>query len=193
MMGDPTLFSRDDLIDASWKVVQPFLDAWATGPAPDFPNYPAGSWGPRAAAALLEERGHRWVETLSCDVMSKIPLFKVCTPVFLGKLNMILEPEQYSAGELIAKQGDMGRAMYILVRGEAEVKTDAGEPLGTLKDGDYFGELSLLKAQPRVANVRAATACDVLVLRKADFDRLISEYPQLLAAMEQHAATKYKK
>ena len=193
MMGEPTLFSRDDLIDASWKVVQPFLDAWATGPAPDFPNYPAGSWGPKAAMAMLEELGHRWVETLSCDMMSKIPLFKICNPVFLGKLNMILEPEQYSAGDLIAKQGDIGQAMYILVRGEAEVKNDAGAALDTLKEGDYFGELSLLHAQPRIANVRATTACDVLILRKGDFDRLMSEYPLLLTELEQHAATRYKK
>jgi glucose-6-phosphate 1-dehydrogenase len=192
LRGEPTLFSRNDLIDASWKVVQPFLNAWGAGPAPDFPNYPAGSWGPKAAAALLEEMGHRWAETLTADVLTRVPIFKTCNTVFLGKLSMILEPEQYAAGDLIAKQGDMGRAMYILVRGEAEVKTDAGELRGTLKEGDYFGELSLLRAQPRIANVRATSACDVLILRKSDFDTLMAENPTLMKEMEQHAAT-YKK
>jgi glucose-6-phosphate 1-dehydrogenase len=59
MLGDPTLFIRQDAVEASWAVVQPVLDEWA-GKSFVFPNYAAGSWGPRAAVEMLARRGHAW-------------------------------------------------------------------------------------------------------------------------------------
>src|SRR5207249_11107415 len=49
LLGDAMLFSRTDLVESAWKIAQPILDVWAASPAEDFPNYPAGSWGPKAA------------------------------------------------------------------------------------------------------------------------------------------------
>ena len=60
MLGDATLFQRADDIEAGWRVVQPFLDAWRAAPPPEFPNYAAGSAGPEAAAELLGRDGRRW-------------------------------------------------------------------------------------------------------------------------------------
>ena len=60
MWGDPTLFMRADQIDASWSIVRPVLDAWAAAPAGAVPLYPAGSWGPEAAAALPQRDGRAW-------------------------------------------------------------------------------------------------------------------------------------
>jgi glucose-6-phosphate 1-dehydrogenase len=61
MIGDPSLFHRADLVEASWRIATPILDVWATLPARDFPNYAAGSWGPAAAQELLGRDGRRWV------------------------------------------------------------------------------------------------------------------------------------
>lgn len=59
MQGDPTLYIRQDAVEASWAVVDPVLKAWL---APDFEvqTYPAGTWGPRAADEMLARRGHAW-------------------------------------------------------------------------------------------------------------------------------------
>jgi len=46
MRGDPTLFTRSDEVEAEWRIITPIEDAWKQLPAPDFPNYPAGSEGP---------------------------------------------------------------------------------------------------------------------------------------------------
>ena len=54
LRGDPTLFMRSDELQAAWEFVTPILDAWRDGPAPDFPNYAAGSWGPAEADRLFE-------------------------------------------------------------------------------------------------------------------------------------------
>jgi glucose-6-phosphate 1-dehydrogenase len=60
--GDMTLFHRADMVEASWRIVTPILDVWATLPARDFPNYAAGTWGPAAAAELLARDGRQWVQ-----------------------------------------------------------------------------------------------------------------------------------
>ncbi|ABS27510.1 glucose-6-phosphate dehydrogenase [Anaeromyxobacter sp. Fw109-5] len=61
MVGDATLFHRWDEVEAAWRIVTPILDLWASLPPRDFPNYPAGGWGPPAGDALLRRDGRRWV------------------------------------------------------------------------------------------------------------------------------------
>jgi glucose-6-phosphate 1-dehydrogenase len=60
MIGDATLFQRADNVEAGWRAVQPILDAWASEPPRDFPNYVAGASGPAAADALLARDGRAW-------------------------------------------------------------------------------------------------------------------------------------
>ena len=60
MIGDQTLFQRADMVEAGWTVVNPLLDVWNALPPRDFPNYPAGSWGPHAADELLRRDGTHW-------------------------------------------------------------------------------------------------------------------------------------
>jgi glucose-6-phosphate 1-dehydrogenase len=57
--GDATLYTRQDMVEASWRVVQPVLDAWSQRTF-DFPNYEAGSWGPKEADEMLARNGHAW-------------------------------------------------------------------------------------------------------------------------------------
>jgi glucose-6-phosphate 1-dehydrogenase len=59
LCGDATLYPREDMVEASWLAVQPILDAWAARRF-DFPNYPAGSWGPPESDRMLLGRGHAW-------------------------------------------------------------------------------------------------------------------------------------
>ena len=61
MRGDPTLFMRADQVDAAWSVLTPILNVWDTVPPIDFPSYPAGTWGPEAAAALVGPDGGTWL------------------------------------------------------------------------------------------------------------------------------------
>ncbi len=59
MLGDPTLFAREDEVERAWALVDGIEQAWATQ-TPNFPNYAAGNWGPEAADALIERDGRRW-------------------------------------------------------------------------------------------------------------------------------------
>ncbi|MFN0084018.1 MAG: glucose-6-phosphate dehydrogenase [Blastocatellia bacterium] len=60
MIGDATLFQRADMVEAGWSVIGPILDVWKALPPRAFPNYPAGTWGPREAEELLEHDGREW-------------------------------------------------------------------------------------------------------------------------------------
>src|SRR5262245_38180213 len=73
MIGDATLFQRADMVEAGWSVIQPILDVWKALPARDFPNYPAGCWGPQDADEMLARDGRSWR-----DIESEEPLTANC-------------------------------------------------------------------------------------------------------------------
>jgi glucose-6-phosphate 1-dehydrogenase len=60
MIGDPTLFQRADMVEAGWTAVEPILDVWKALPARTFPNYVAGTSGPKEAEELLKRDGRQW-------------------------------------------------------------------------------------------------------------------------------------
>jgi glucose-6-phosphate 1-dehydrogenase len=60
ILGDSTLFARTDAVEASWTLLTPVLEAWAKQPAPDMPNYAAGTWGPKSSDELLAADGKSW-------------------------------------------------------------------------------------------------------------------------------------
>jgi glucose-6-phosphate 1-dehydrogenase len=61
MVDDPTLFMRADQVEAAWSLLMPVLDVWAASPPGDFPDYPAGTWGPETAEMLIARDGRSWL------------------------------------------------------------------------------------------------------------------------------------
>jgi len=61
MRGDQTLFTRTDEVQASWKLISRISQRWQEEKDPGFPNYPAGSWGPKAAEELIQKDGRAWI------------------------------------------------------------------------------------------------------------------------------------
>jgi glucose-6-phosphate 1-dehydrogenase len=59
MLGDATLFTREDEVEEQWKLVDAVVGAWSRD-RPAFPNYEAGSWGPATADDLLHRDGRSW-------------------------------------------------------------------------------------------------------------------------------------
>lgn len=59
LLGDSTLYARGDMVEMTWELVMPIIERWKK-PAPDFPNYEAGTWGPKEADDFIERDGRRW-------------------------------------------------------------------------------------------------------------------------------------
>jgi glucose-6-phosphate 1-dehydrogenase len=62
MLGEATLFTRSDEVEAAWSVVDPIIDYWSNKRPDQFPNYPAGTWGPTVADEFIAREGARWRE-----------------------------------------------------------------------------------------------------------------------------------
>ena len=60
MLGDSTLFSRDDVVETAWKFLSPIQKVWASNPDAKIAGYPAGTWGPEHSNDLIEEHELTW-------------------------------------------------------------------------------------------------------------------------------------
>lgn len=102
-----------------------------------------------------------------------------------SKISDAIKEEKYQVGDHVIKQGDQGNVFYIIVEGEAvATKTfEPGQPPKEVmhyKPGDYFGELALLKNEPRAANVIAKTKLKVVSLERNSFRRLLGPLDTIL-------------
>jgi glucose-6-phosphate 1-dehydrogenase len=62
MIGEATLFTRSDEVEAAWRVVDPLIQYWERHAPKRMPTYAAGSTGPREADELIESDGAEWRE-----------------------------------------------------------------------------------------------------------------------------------
>jgi glucose-6-phosphate 1-dehydrogenase len=58
--GDSILFTRHDWVELAWSLVDPIIQVWNLSKPRNFPNYEAGSWGPREADDFMAREGRRW-------------------------------------------------------------------------------------------------------------------------------------
>ncbi len=113
------------------------------------------------------------------DVMLKNPAFSRLAQEQLAPLVLKMEPVSLKAGDIIIKQGDEGRFYFVLKQGKVNVsRKDADgkvKMLATLKEGDVFGEESLITSTDRNASIIAMNDVIIMKLAKTDFDQLLKE------------------
>ena len=99
--------------------------------------------------------------------------------------------ERYDAGDEIIRQGETGDRMYFLARGDVGIyltTPDGGEvEVGQQRDGDFFGEIALLRRSVRTATVRAQTRCLVCALAQDDLMELVDGQPTVMASIHEEA------
>jgi glucose-6-phosphate 1-dehydrogenase len=81
IMGDATLFMRADQVEASWAALTPILNAWTDHNPVDFPNYAAGSQGPKTADELIERDGRSWHEAIPMEDQAENPAQPPAEPI----------------------------------------------------------------------------------------------------------------
>ncbi len=102
-----------------------------------------------------------------------------------------LEPVEVAKGRAIIKQGDAPGAMFILEKGRARAFTQnngSQRNLAFYRDGDFFGELSILNGSPRAATIEAYTDCRLLALGPEAVRDLKRRYPEFGKLMEERLA-----
>ena len=112
-------------------------------------------------------------------LLKSLPLFTETPETILAEMAYLMQEREVPQDTEIVKEGEPGNCMYIIHRGE--VKIHKGEQiLATLKEKDFFGELSLLDTETRSASVTAVTDCVLFHIDQDPFYDLIESRPEVV-------------
>ena len=115
-------------------------------------------------------------------LLHQVSVFKELTPAVLKEVAGQLGRESFAAGEVIFEQGAVGDKFFIVRRGSVDIVIDDQvntRVVATLGPGRFFGELALLREQPRAATVTATEPTETLTLTKVQFLNLVRNAPSM--------------
>lgn len=130
---------------------------------------------PRALAEFAQRR-------MAMNLLATAPLFTNLPGTQRAEVLSRFTPRVVAPGERVIRQGEMAPGLFLVLTGElAVVKTeeDSDIALGLLRDGDVFGEISLVTGNPATANVTATHKSAVAALPRESFEELVQSYPQV--------------
>jgi CRP/FNR family transcriptional regulator, cyclic AMP receptor protein len=111
------------------------------------------------------------VEVSDPTVLKGVPWFNACTEVQLAEVARLAERLDIGSGEVILREGRLGRELFVILEGAAIV-TREGRVVNELAAGDHFGELAAIEAAPRSATVTATTDLQVLIIGPREFEAM---------------------
>jgi len=117
------------------------------------------------------------------------PLFRNFARDELAALIRGLRLLAFQPGEIVVSEGERGASLFLLVSGSVRAYVrNAGQhqvQVRELKEGDFFGEISVLTGQPRSATVVAAARCELLELDKPTLDRIAGTHPHVREVLQE--------
>jgi CRP-like cAMP-binding protein len=124
----------------------------------------------------------------SPDMLRKVPLFAGLDNRELEQIAASMRARSVSAGDVVVEQGAGGAGFFVVESGEADVTVD-GDQVGSVRPGDYFGEIALLTGSDRTATVTARTDMVCYGMTPWEFKPLVESNSaiawKLLTAMAQ--------
>ena len=125
----------------------------------------------------LERKRNAASENL--ELLSKCELLRHLTPDDIEPLLEHVQRRSIPAGEIVFNAGEPGDALYIIASGAVEVINNDDNKIADLGAGQAFGEMALLSGGNRTATIRAKNDCQLLLIKKADFDKILVDDPVL--------------
>jgi len=105
-------------------------------------------------------------------IVQKIPFFRGLSPSHVRGILQVGQITTHTQGQILCKEGEKSRSLFILMAGELAVKTEDRE-LARIKSVEIVGEMGVITGQPRCATIQAAKDATLMVIRKIDLDRLL--------------------
>jgi CRP-like cAMP-binding protein len=107
------------------------------------------------------------------DWLELVDAFKGCTRSQLKQVARLAERVQVGQGEVLAREGRIGREFFLVLSGTVDV-TQAGRKVNTLGPGNFFGELAAINPGVRNATVIAGTEVEVLIIGPREFATMVA-------------------
>jgi CRP/FNR family transcriptional regulator/CRP/FNR family cyclic AMP-dependent transcriptional regulator len=116
-------------------------------------------------------------------LLKRIPFLSALTPAHLREVYRLAREVQLTAGSRVFAKREDADSMFIVLSGRIKIFTDsAGKKRKTyayLQEGEFFGEMALVEDLPRTASAQAVEPSRLLLIRKDDFQRLLTRDPRL--------------
>lgn len=125
----------------------------------------------------------------SWHMVARVPFFATLDAGQIAQIVALLKAQHAEPGDMLIQAGDDGDCMYFIVAGQVEVAVGGGarpKPV-LLSQGDFFGEIAIVRHSPRTATVTARKRCQLLVLHRRDFRKVTDTNPALREAIERAA------
>jgi hypothetical protein len=117
------------------------------------------------------------------------PLFEEFSTEELLEVIRGLRLRHFTPGEILVTEGEPGGSLFVLTLGavRAYVKNARGQHVfvRALGEGDFFGEISLLKGTPRTATITAAERCELLEIERSNFDSISQRHPHVWVVLKE--------
>jgi ATP-binding cassette, subfamily B, bacterial len=143
-------------------------------------------WQKQQGIVLSDDGEHA---EISGERLAAVPLFAKIGRAALDDIAREMRSVSRAAGSVLVKEGDPGDEFFVVARGRLEVLKSAPggreERVDLYDDGDYFGEISLLKNVRRTATVRTLTETTYLTLKREQFLRLVERHPGIKTQLDQ--------
>ena len=105
------------------------------------------------------------------EKLRALSMFRAFDDETLAALARRVTTTQLGDGETLFEEGDEGETFYIVDSGEVAIRKE-GKTLALLRDGQIFGEMALVRKEPRSATARARTNCEVVPIDNRRFKRV---------------------
>jgi PPM family protein phosphatase len=124
-----------------------------------------------------DEKRARKVQ-LKRDILARMSLFRALNDREILRLLQVVEVIAFKDGDVVIHEGDKGEELFIVLTGSVKVKR-GDTLLATLGPGHHFGEMALIRNQPRSATVVSDLDSELMVVRRSDFFEILRSEHQL--------------
>ena len=134
-------------------------------------------------ANAFAEEIHRREFVVTWGMLARVPLFASLDAGEIAEVMRYLRAQTIPPDTLVVRKGEEAHSMYFVAQGEVEVESSTG-PV-RLGEGAFFGEMALLRKQPRNANVRTTQSTKLLILDGVDLRSLMERNPEIRRRIDQ--------
>jgi AAA family ATP:ADP antiporter len=180
----PVLDGRPSITPATARGGEGFVQGFAADPDPWIALLVGGTRNESTGGDGLDVIGKAFL-------LQKVDLLEGARSAHLGLLASIAEEIEADAGEILVQAGEPNEALYIVVRGSAEL-SGVGDQTLTAEDGSAFGTWSLIDSAPSVVGARALERTRLLRITRSDFQELVGDHPELATGMLQALARRFR-